>query len=250
MANIYISIVSHGHDELISSNLKLYEISQISNVKVVVKDNLQSEVLERFCSDRNYGYLSSSMKMGFGENNNHVFDHCRKIGMSDNDWFLCLNPDVSIDVENFERLSRLLAIEEGQIYTVNLFKDKFYKNTENSLRYFPNWARALNMLFSGSVTKAYDKNQLSDRAKVDWASGAFLIFRVGIYEQIGGFDRSFFMYYEDVDICYRAYKQYGYSVCFLKSVKAVHAGAYQNRNILSAHFRWYLKSLFLFLIRR
>ncbi|EJG1990350.1 TPA: glycosyltransferase family 2 protein [Vibrio parahaemolyticus] len=251
MANIYISIVSHGHDYLIKDNLYLHEISKLSNVNVVVKDNIRSDFLKKICEERNYTYLVSMDVMGFGENNNFNFDHCIAYGMGNNDWFLCLNPDVLLDVDNFLILSNLLNVtDEIDIFTVNLFQDNNYQIAEKSLRYFPKWSSLFRMLIGLSVTDAYDKDALDNNSIVDWASGAFLIFPAGLYKQLGGFDKSYFMYYEDVDICYRARKKYGYSVRFFKQVKAVHAGAYQNRKILSVHFRWYLKSLLLFLFRR
>lgn len=37
----------------------------------------------------------------------------------------------------------------------------------------------------------------------DWASGAAMIIRRDVFEKIGGFDRRFFMYFEDVDLCKR-----------------------------------------------
>ncbi len=39
---------------------------------------------------------------------------------------------------------------------------------------------------------------------VDWVSGAALMLRRKLYDQIGAFDEDYFMYCEDVDLCYRA----------------------------------------------
>ena len=58
---------------------------------------------------------------------------------------------------------------------------------------------------------------------VEWLSGACLLVRRRLLEQIGGFDDGFFMYCEDKDLCRRAWAE-GYVVRFEPSAEAVHVG--------------------------
>lgn len=43
-------------------------------------------------------------------------------------------------------------------------------------------------------------------SKVDWVSGGFMLIRKKLFDQFEGFDENFFMYVEDMEICYRVSK--------------------------------------------
>lgn len=247
----YVSIVSHGHFDYIRNNEDLLEVSKLHDVNIVVKDNLHDDKLERFCFENNISYVTSDSVLGFGANNNFVHAYCKKnFGMSDDDYFLVVNPDVIISKVMFQQIKLELDISKPKLFTVNLFKDSDFKISENSLRYFPTLTSVFKALLNKSICEPINKDSLSNFSSVEWASGAFLGFKSDFFNCLNGFDERYFMYYEDVDICYRAQKKHGVSVCFLKNVKAIHAGAYQNRNVFSKHFRWYLTSLLRFLGRK
>ena len=250
MNNIYLSIVSHNHDDLIINNEALLELSSIPNVHVYIKDNIGSLKLKNHCDSVGFNYISSPLNIGFGHNNNIVFDYCLKNGMNRDDLFCVINPDVIIDKCNFELMMSKVKDTNNQLFTIDLYKDNNFNINEPSLRYFSTWSGFFRMFINKPANIEYDKKQLKEFDTIDWAAGSFLVFKAGLYKKLNGFSDKYFMYYEDVDICYRAKKQHNQSVCFLKSVKAVHDGAYANRNIFSKHFRWYIKSFITFLISR
>ena len=53
--------------------------------------------------------------------------------------------------------------------------------------------------------------------------GAFLLIRRELYDQLGGFDERFFLYYEDVDLCLAA-RRAGWRVVYFAGTRAEHAG--------------------------
>lgn len=61
------------------------------------------------------------------------------------------------------------------------------------------------------------------KKQVDWVTGAFLLLRKEIYEQVGGFDDRYFMYVEEVDLCFRA-KKAGWQVWYLPKWDITHYG--------------------------
>jgi GT2 family glycosyltransferase len=59
--------------------------------------------------------------------------------------------------------------------------------------------------------------------KVPWVLGAAMAIRREAFESAGGFDESFFMYFEEVDLCYRL-AQAGRQTHFLPAAEVVHVG--------------------------
>lgn len=59
--------------------------------------------------------------------------------------------------------------------------------------------------------------------KTDWVSGGCMMIRRSLFEKLEGFDAGIFMYFEDVEICYRA-KKMGYLTYFYPHSTTLHAG--------------------------
>jgi len=57
--------------------------------------------------------------------------------------------------------------------------------------------------------------------KVDWVSGACMMIRKEIFKKLSGFDEELFMYVEDMEICFRAWKL-GYETYFYPNIKLSH----------------------------
>jgi hypothetical protein len=59
---------------------------------------------------------------------------------------------------------------------------------------------------------------------VDWLAGASLMMRRSVLDQIGLFDETFFLYYEETDLCRRA-TQAGYETHFVRESSVTHIGS-------------------------
>jgi GT2 family glycosyltransferase len=69
--------------------------------------------------------------------------------------------------------------------------------------------------------KCREKEEYLKSGRVDWVSGAALMIRHSIFDQVGGYDINYFMYFEDSDLCLRAEKQ-GYSAYWLSEYPVIH----------------------------
>jgi GT2 family glycosyltransferase len=61
----------------------------------------------------------------------------------------------------------------------------------------------------------------NESAQVDVVSGSFMFMSLELFKTIGGFDERFFMYGEDIDLCFRI-RQHGYEVWYYPTVEIVH----------------------------
>ncbi len=68
---------------------------------------------------------------------------------------------------------------------------------------------------------------------VDWVHGAFMLCRRSALEEIGGFDPDYFMYAEDMDLCYRLRRK-GYRVAYVDEAAAVHVGQASSAKLFGA----------------
>ncbi|NLT74726.1 MAG: glycosyltransferase family 2 protein [Chloroflexi bacterium] len=74
---------------------------------------------------------------------------------------------------------------------------------------------------------------------VDSVVGAFMLMRSGVLEQAGVLDERFFMYGEDIDLCYRI-KQNGWRVHYYPVVTVLHVkGAASRKNAVQATSAFY-----------
>ncbi len=172
-------------------------------------------------------------------------------------YFLILNPDIETGAEAIDRLRHFMdrhpeaGIAGGKLLnpdgSLQMSCRTFYSVPVVLLRrtflgkLFPN---------SGLVRKhlMMDWDHNSDR-EVDWVTGACMMVRREAYEAVGGMDERFFLYFEDVDWCYRM-KKHGYKVCYAHRSEMKHhyrresAGRLPDRKLVShllSTFRFYDK---------
>lgn len=245
---IFISVISHGHSNLINELGCLERISKKCNV--VIKSNKQGDSFSELLDVDNIHWIDSDYGYGFGYNNNIVFEYClSKLGMTYEDFFIVLNPDVYIELEEIERLIENMICDEVKISAINLFRDSDKTVYDNSIRRFPNGIDFLSSFLGFGNKTIINKDEIKSRELVDWGAGSFLAFRSNHYKFLGGFDHGYFMYCEDIDICYRS-AIIGEKVMYYYDIQAVHFAQHANRKLLSKHFLWHVISTFRFLFSK
>jgi GT2 family glycosyltransferase len=75
----------------------------------------------------------------------------------------------------------------------------------------------------GNSLSAIRMKECRKEKDVKWLSGACLLVRRAAWEQVSGFDESFFLYFEDIDLCYRLEKQ-GWTMRYVPAARVFHQG--------------------------
>ena len=79
----------------------------------------------------------------------------------------------------------------------------------------------------------------TDPVDVDWVSGACFAVRRSAFSSVGGFDEGYFMYVEDLDLCWRL-KRAGWRVRYVPTAEVIHTGGvsasrYPYRMLIAHH---------------
>jgi GT2 family glycosyltransferase len=68
-----------------------------------------------------------------------------------------------------------------------------------------------------------DKGQYNDTTTIFWASGACLFIKNSVFNELKGFDESYFAHMEEIDLCWRAYNT-NYTTKYLGASAVYHIG--------------------------
>jgi len=68
-----------------------------------------------------------------------------------------------------------------------------------------------------------DHGQYNDAREIFWASGSCMAVRASAFEQCDGFDDSFFLHMEEIDLCWRM-QNAGFTICYVPDASVRHLG--------------------------
>jgi len=226
---ITISIVSHGHGEMVKSLVEsLLKFAEIS--KIIITHNIPEVIAYK--KNNRVIHIHNQQPRGFAYNHNKAFI------CSSTEFFCVLNPDIEIIQNPFQSLIDIINSHNADIVAPLVFGPN--GDVEDSVRHFPTLGMLLLKLLGVSDGR-YKVNLGFPPFEPDWVAGMFLLFRSCAYRYLEGFDESYFLYYEDVDICRRAH-QLGIKILYCPKVSVVHHAQRDSRKSFR-NMRWHLISM-------
>jgi N-acetylglucosaminyl-diphospho-decaprenol L-rhamnosyltransferase len=86
----------------------------------------------------------------------------------------------------------------------------------------------------------------TEPVEADWMLGGFLMLRRAALDELGGFDEGFFLYGEDIDLCYRAWRS-GWSCWYVPAAVVEHEHqAVTDRKLLTRRTLWHWRGILRF----
>lgn len=147
----------------------------------------------------------------------------RAVRTTAGDWVLLLNPDVTVP-DGFldEVLATIHKRSHDEAAGVVGFRLRNRDGTaQASSGSLPTLAGTLGGLIRPRSRRKCRHRSCEGREPVAWVTGGCLLVRRACFEQLGGLDESFFLYYEDVDFCHRAAGR-GWAVEYDPTLEVIH----------------------------
>lgn len=196
--------------------------------RVVVVDNYSEDdsiaIISKWIADNNCSsfveIVDSGFNGGFASGNNFGISRIKST------YYLLLNSDTLIRKHSIREMLKAMD-EDDQIGLLSPrleWPDSLPQ--ESCFRYHTPISEMIASSGTGIVLKLFSRFEVAHRisqasADYDWVSFACVLVRGQAFTDIGLLDDDFFMYFEDVDFCYRA-KRAGWKIKNHPAAKVVH----------------------------
>ena len=202
----------------------LLEQSIADRMEIVVIDNHSEDdsigvLRNRLSGIPNVHIVESARNGGFGRGCNLGSHHAR------GEFILVNNPDKRLQQDGVEKLVEKMQSDEsiGILAPALLHEDG---TRRLSARAYPRPLDViakrtfLQHLFPKRVSQYLLLDEdLSHEREVDWIVGGSFLMRQSLFQELGGFDDRFFLFFEDTDLCRRC-KEQGKRVVYFPEVHA------------------------------
>jgi GT2 family glycosyltransferase len=247
---ISVVVVSYNvREHLLDAMRALYASSGVS-LEAIVVDNASSDgsadALEITFPEAIV--VRNSTNLGFGNGSN------RGLMRSQSEFVLLLNPDVMVESDCLRILAGFLHAHP----TVGAAGPRLSRPDGGldlaARRGFPTPRAAfyrltlLSRIFPTSPRfNRYNMGYLSEEQvhEIDAGTAACLMIRRSAIEQVGPFDPDYFMYGEDLDLCFRL-KKAGWKIFYVPAAVATHLKGASSRQATSAMLREFHRAMWTF----
>lgn len=219
MKNLTISIVNYNAGEYLLnclSTIKKIESELEFDVYVVDNKSTDGSIEKAKKNFPQFNYILNKSNLGFGKAHNIVLKKAKT------KYLLTLNPDTEIPSNTLKYIYNYMnENKEVGVATAKVQKEDGSLDIA-SHRGFPTPSASFKYFFLKDDSEYHlTKKDMSKIHEVDSVVGAFMFIRKSVLDLVGYFDEDYFLYGEDLDLCYRV-KKAGFKVVYVPDVKVTH----------------------------
>ena len=211
MVDLSIRIVNWNTGDLLENCIKsIIKNTKEVNYEIIVCDNDSKDDSANRLNNRyeDVNIIYSKDNLEFAKGNNLAF---RK---SKGSYILLLNPDTIIQEYAIDRAYKYI-IDQNEDVLLGAKLLNFDYSVQLSSCNFPTLK---NMVFKKYIKSIQEHKSTHE---TDWVMGAFMMLKSDLYEKVGKLDEDFFMYSEDMDLCYQV-KKIGGKVIHFSEANVIH----------------------------
>ena len=248
-ASLRLVVVTYSPGESLAAFLSSLSTATTRPYEVVLADNGSTDGVPEAAVGPGVRLLPTGGNLGYGKAAN--------LGASgfDGEWLVVANPDVTWAPGALDALlaaagrwpragclGPAIRTPDGQLYP--------------SARAFPSLGRGIGHALFGwwwpanPWTRSYRAEAGSPvEGRTGWLSGSCMLLRREAFEAVGGFDPSYFMYCEDMDLC-RRLAEAGWDNVYVPTSVITHQGGHATSRSAGPMLREHHKALYRYLSRQ
>jgi GT2 family glycosyltransferase len=203
--NITIIIVNYKSEKLIIQNLQI-----IKKFPTIIINNSKTNEFNTLINDfKNIELILSDSNLGYGKANN------LGVNKSKTPYVLIVNPDILLNEQLINTLYSTFINYNDDIGVVGpaLYDSNMKRRTNGSISHIK---KIRGRKLYNSINNIPEGNMCCD-----FLVGCCLFMKRDFFIELGGFDKDFFMYFEDNDLCDRIIKK-GKTIIEVPSAKVIH----------------------------
>jgi len=182
------------------ANVSLYILDNSVDVNEALKIK---KILAKFRNKNELNeivYIESPVNKGFGEGHNYLFE-LYSSSFCDDDILIISNNDIVIEDES------LLASLNNKIKSDVILSPQILAGDSLDV-----WFGGAHIGSVSGFIKIHHSLLKENLKESFYVPGTFMCMRAELFNRLGGFDSSFFMYAEDLDLCIRARRIYNIKI--------------------------------------
>jgi len=210
-------VVTYNSETFIKECLQsIFDTVQNTDYEIIIKDNNSKDSTVKIIKDfvktwGNVRIIESDINNGFGGGSNDAAKH------SSAELLFLLNPDTALSKYDHDSVMRLLDSDK----TISIIQPKIRKMLYPDI--VESTGHYIDILGNAYIENENAPNNRFVTKRIFAATGASLIVRRDIFDQLSGFDGDYFLLYDETDLWWRN-NLLGYKAYYLDDIEVYHFG--------------------------